>query len=254
MALTETLPTDLQKADHEAGLRMRLQDAFDRARNPMLIVDDDRRCVTANAPACGLLGIEPDEVAWSRIDDFAAAEDRATLDKQWRAFLDHGAVEGWYHLPLPTGRVLPVEFSATANVLPGRHLSVVMPRPRPTFPADAQSDVAAVRGRIVMTRREADWARVVRDAGGLLLTEREREVLGHVARGLRGCEIAKDLFLSPETIKSHVQNAMAKLGAHTRAHAVALALMTGQIDTLSVSREQLEPAGANTTLAETGRA
>ena len=36
----------------------------------MLILDDQRRCVTANAPACGLLGIEPEEVPWRRIDDF----------------------------------------------------------------------------------------------------------------------------------------------------------------------------------------
>jgi hypothetical protein len=35
--------------------------------------------------------------------------------------------------------------------------------------------------------------------------------------------------VSPETIKSHVQNAMTKLGAHTRAHAVAIALVTGKI-------------------------
>jgi DNA-binding CsgD family transcriptional regulator len=41
---------------------------------------------------------------------------------------------------------------------------------------------------------------------------------------------AARLRVSPETIKSHVQNAMAKLGAHTRAHAVAIALSTGQID------------------------
>jgi hypothetical protein len=41
--------------------------------------------------------------------------------------------------------------------------------------------------------------------------------------------MAGRLFLSPETIKTHVQNAMTKLSAHTRAHAVAIALVTGQI-------------------------
>jgi hypothetical protein len=39
--------------------------------------------------------------------------------------------------------------------------------------------------------------------------------------------------VSPETIKSHVQNAMTKLGAHTRAHAVAISLRDGQIDSLT---------------------
>jgi PAS domain S-box-containing protein len=215
----------------ESEAAARLQAAFERVRNPMLIVDDQRRCVAANAPACDLLGIEPQEVPWRRIDDFTPAEDRKRLDEQWEAFLAHCAIEGWYHLPLPTGRKLPVEFSATANVLPGRHLSVVMPRAGRGPAADAQGELRVERGRMMMVRREAGWARTVaRDANQLPLTEREREVLGLVAGGLRGGEIAQRLVLSPETIKSHVRNAMTKLGAHTRAHAVAIALRTGQID------------------------
>ena len=63
-----------------------------------------------------------------------------------------------------------------------------------------------------------------------VLTGREREVLALVAGGLTGSEIADCLVLSPETIKSHVHNAMAKLSARTRAHAVAIALGTGQIE------------------------
>ena len=218
----------------ESEAAVRLQAAFERVRNPMLIVDDERRCVTANAPACGLLGIEPQEVPWRRIDDFTPAEDRKSLDEQWEAFLAHGAMEGWYHLPLPTGRKLPVEFSATANVLPGRHLSVVMPRAGRGPAADAHGELRFERGRMMMVRREAGWARIVApDANQLPLTERERQVLGLVAEGLRGGEIAQRLVLSPETIKSHARNAMTKLGAHTRAHAVAIALRTGQIDTLT---------------------
>ena len=78
------------------------------------------------------------------------------------------------------------------------------------------------------------------------LTEREREVLELVARGLRGGAIAQHLVLSPETIKSHVQNAMTKLGAHTRAHAVAIALGTGQIeaDAAPTPPFRLAPGGA----------
>ena len=64
------------------------------------------------------------------------------------------------------------------------------------------------------------------------LTGREREVLGLVAGGLTGAEIAQRLVLSPETIKSHVHNAMAKLGARTRAHAVAIAMSGGPTDAL----------------------
>ena len=54
------------------------------------------------------------------------------------------------------------------------------------------------------------------------LTPREREVLTLLADGLNGQAIARHLFLSPETVRTHVRNATAKLGAHTRVQAVAL--------------------------------
>ena len=181
----------------------------------MLLVDDQRRYVTANAPACGLLELAPEEVPWHRIDDFMPPEDQDRLHKDWEAFLANGALEGWYRVCLPTGSELPVEFSATANVLPGRHLSVVIPR------AGIAADDSPA---------ETVWTRIIApDIERLPLTEREHEVLGLVAAGLQSGGIAERLFLSPETIKSHVQNAMTKLGAHTRAHAVAIALRSGEL-------------------------
>ncbi|MDX6407985.1 MAG: hypothetical protein QOE13_1056 [Gaiellaceae bacterium] len=56
------------------------------------------------------------------------------------------------------------------------------------------------------------------------LTKREREVLRLLADGLKNEEIGKRLFLSPETVRTHVQKAMRKLEADTRTQAVALAL------------------------------
>jgi hypothetical protein len=41
--------------------------------------------------------------------------------------------------------------------------------------------------------------------------------------------MAASLILSPEAVKTHVHHAMTKLGAHTRAHAVAISIVTGQI-------------------------
>ena len=127
-AMTSIQPGSFELHETEFQAAVRLQAAFQRLRNAMLIVDDQRRCVIANAPACGLLGINPQDVPWRRIDDFTPAEDRQRLDEQWDAFLENGAIEGWSRLSLPNGSMFPVEFSATANVLPGRHLSVVMPR------------------------------------------------------------------------------------------------------------------------------
>jgi DNA-binding NarL/FixJ family response regulator len=56
------------------------------------------------------------------------------------------------------------------------------------------------------------------------LTQREREVLRLLADGLSNEEIGKRLFISPETVRTHVRKAMAKLEADTRTQAVAIAL------------------------------
>lgn len=56
------------------------------------------------------------------------------------------------------------------------------------------------------------------------LTQREREVLRLLADGLSNEEIGKRLFISPETVRTHVRKAMTKLEADTRTQAVAIAL------------------------------
>ena len=61
------------------------------------------------------------------------------------------------------------------------------------------------------------------------LSPREREILDLLAQGLSGAEIAKQLFLSPETVRTHIRNAMTKLQARTRVHAIALALQQHEI-------------------------
>ncbi len=62
------------------------------------------------------------------------------------------------------------------------------------------------------------------------LTPRELDVLRLVARGNANKEIAAQLMLTEETVKSHLRNIMAKLQANDRTHAVALALKRGFID------------------------
>lgn len=55
-----------------------------------------------------------------------------------------------------------------------------------------------------------------------ILSPREREILSLLADGMTGETIALTLFLSPETVRTHVRNATTKLGAKTRVQAVAL--------------------------------
>ena len=57
-----------------------------------------------------------------------------------------------------------------------------------------------------------------------LLTNREKEILQLLADGMSNNEVATKLFISQETVKSHVRHILAKLEADTRTQAVAIAL------------------------------
>ncbi|GIW07320.1 MAG: DNA-binding response regulator [Dehalococcoidia bacterium] len=62
-----------------------------------------------------------------------------------------------------------------------------------------------------------------------VLTDREREVLGLIARGLTNDEIAEHLVVSPATAKTHVSRVMSKLDARDRAQLVVIAYETGLV-------------------------
>jgi DNA-binding NarL/FixJ family response regulator len=61
------------------------------------------------------------------------------------------------------------------------------------------------------------------------LTPRETEVLHLMARGMSNAEIASELFISAETVKTHVGNVFSKLGLRDRAQAVVIAYETGLV-------------------------
>ncbi len=90
---------------------------------------------------------------------------------------------------------------------------------------------AAARGETVLAPAVA--ARLVgrlRGPAAGELSAREREVLGHVARGRTNREIAAALVVSEATVKTHLLNAFAKLGVDDRTAAVVTALERGELD------------------------
>lgn len=98
---------------------------------------------------------------------------------------------------------------------------------------------AAAEGEVLidpgtLTRLLAQVAREraeQRDAQNLLddLTDREREILQLLAEGMRNDDIAAKLFISPQTVQTHVRNILGKLRVHSKLEAVAFAVKHGAI-------------------------
>ena len=63
-----------------------------------------------------------------------------------------------------------------------------------------------------------------------ILTQREREILQLLAEGMSNADVAQQLVISQETVKSHVRHILTKLEADTRTQAVAIALRDAMID------------------------
>jgi DNA-binding CsgD family transcriptional regulator len=172
----------------------------------MVIANDDRRYVAANRAACLLLRLTEDEICKLKIDDLTPPENRSQIGPMWEAFMRDGVQGGTFELMMPDETRLEVDYSATASVEPGWHLSILM------FPPGkgAQHLPATTGAERVLTRRE-------------------REVLGMVAMGRGSSWIAAELGVSAATVETHVRHCLEKLGARNRAHAIALGLRGGEI-------------------------
>jgi DNA-binding CsgD family transcriptional regulator len=172
----------------------------------MVVANDERRYTAVNSAACLLLRLAEEDVLRLRVDDLTPPENRSQVAELWRAFIRDGVQQGIFELMMPDGQLLQVEYSATANVEPGRHLSILM------FPPVDKDH-----------RSRQDASRLA------MLTDREREVLTMVALGRGTSWIAVELGVSAATVETHVRNFMDKLGARNRAHAIALGLQAGEI-------------------------
>jgi two-component system cell cycle sensor histidine kinase/response regulator CckA len=96
---------------------------FDNAYEAMVITDDDARYVDVNPAACELFGRSRDELLGLRPGDLA--ESPAEGEQTWRTLVTDGSAAGLLAVVRPDGEVRETEFAAKANVLPGRHLSVL---------------------------------------------------------------------------------------------------------------------------------
>lgn len=208
-----------ERADFEAlgtavfqnrGRARELQQLFEQSPIPMVWLDNARRCVDANPASRLFLRRTLDEMGRLSVDDFLLRGRAASLDSAWQILLRAGTVTGSSPLRAPDGSVIPVDYWGVANLLPGKHLFAWMP----AFWGDGELAGAPVDTPAPRKGR---------------LTGREREVLTVLATGATVEDISNELALSRHTVKTHLRNAVRRLGARHRAHAIAIALREGEI-------------------------
>jgi DNA-binding CsgD family transcriptional regulator len=183
---------------------------FAASRNAMAIVDADRAVVSANGAMQRLLGRPAEDLVGRPIDDALPASDRRSIGERWRAMLTRGEAHGAQQIITCGG---PVELGFAAHV-------------------------AHVAGRLVVLVilgpvHDGEGDAVGADEPAAPLTPRELEIVGRLALGATSRDIADDLHVTPETVRTHVRNAMAKTRTSTRAHLVAAAICRGFLPAIS---------------------
>lgn len=180
------------------------REIFKTSLDALLLVDDDRRYLLVNQPTERMFGIDASGILGRRIDDFTPAQDHPRLEQLWSLLRRRGELEGQYTVRRADGTLQLASFRARWSFGPGTHLIAAK---TVDAPADAPGP----------PRPEET------------LTPREREILSLVATGASNEQIAEELFVSPATIKTHLQHTYKKLSVGDRAAAVAQAIRQGVI-------------------------
>jgi PAS domain S-box-containing protein len=183
-----------------------LWDFIDRAPVALVAADNERNILRVNEHWLRMLGYGSARARELKIDDLLAPESRPGIDMRWADLISTGLAMARIVFLREDGSRLHARYGAFANVLPGVHVAVYLPEPG----RDRSS-------RPARSRRAGQ------------LTRREQESLRLVAMGLTTTAAAERLGISPETVRTHVRNAMNKLGARTRAQAIAVAMRDGEI-------------------------
>ena len=191
---------------HANGWTALFSSAFQQSRNAMMLVSEHRRIVDANAACVQLLGLRVDEMRHRHVWELVIDGPLST-EREWREQIATRRFSGEARLRHADGSAVLVQWGATTEVVTGRRLVL--------FVALNTSRWGA------RFRRAADDESPIRP-----LSAREREIVRLVAMGATGPEIADELRITHDTVRTHVRNAMEKQGARSRAHLVAKALST----------------------------
>src|ERR1051326_8784112 len=108
-----------------AATHRQLKALFDNALEAVVVTDGDRRYVDANEAAAALFGVRREALIGLRVDDFVVGTDHGGVIGAWQRFLADGEQQGEVTFARPNGDIRVAEYSARANFVPGRHLSIM---------------------------------------------------------------------------------------------------------------------------------
>ncbi len=181
--------------------------AFKQSRNAMALVDGERHFVDVNGAYLRLFGYRRRELIGQPVFRFVIDGPLASR-AEWKAMLATGQFTGEADLRAADGGTVSVQWAATVEVVTGRQLVLLVALSTSTWGS--------------RFRRATPFE----PAAGAL-SRREREIVRLVALGNTGPEIADELHISHDTVRTHARNAMLKVGARSRAHLVAKVLGDG---------------------------
>ena len=191
-------------AGARAGWEPAFRAVFEASRNAIAILDRERRVLDANEGATEVLGYPYDELIGMYLRDLVPPAEGEESDQALERLRRDGTASGNRSLRRADGHLVNVQYAARATELPGHGPVAVY---------------VVIDSRVVGDDETAEPGQA--DTG---LTPREHEVVRLVALGRTGDEIAHELDVSPETVRSHVRNAMGKTDSRNRAQLVATAL------------------------------
>jgi PAS domain S-box-containing protein len=195
---------------------------FERSHIPMALVDRELRFVAVNDAASALYQYPRQEVIGRQAGTHFVGGRSSSASQEWQKLLRKNELYGERVIAHPSGRSMRVSYAAHGTEVNGRWLALFVTLSAKLEPHGTELIKAAHPG----SGGGAAASEPGRQQAGSL-TAREREVVRLVALGRSTPQIASDLGLSPATVRSHVRNAMVKVGAHTRAQLVALVIGEG---------------------------
>jgi PAS domain S-box-containing protein len=173
---------------------------------PVSLHDVSGRFVHVNAAAERAIGYANAELVGKHFTDTMPAEARANVEALFHHAVEHGE---------------PTDFE-TVFVDAGGHLRSTRAQHLPL-----RRDGEVVGMLILAFDGRLPPSEPVRVEKGPQLTARQREILSLISAGLSTADVARELTLSPETVRNHLRNASRELGAHTRVEAIASAQRLG---------------------------